>query len=497
VYDWFGIEVKPTVRGGAKDIGELERVMYGTGFYSATGTMVDSQTTGTSTEGYVELYQMWEAPCSYGGMEKTEQSPGGRWLVVTPDQVIRDGVRPAHFPYTSPLSTFEFVRIPGRPGGTTPQEALNPLQRMYNATYGQVREHVNLLTNPKALIDSQSGLKIGQFTNRPGQNYVVNMRPGVVPIQYVEAPQLGQDVYKLMSLIREEFRDLGFTNPGEQSGDLGTSGEQLKEARFNTDRFLGPTMRRTAGEYGRMFETWRALYPLVWDMETAISYAGEDNIARTITVYPEMFKLGYVNVRPDVESMLPEGRGERQQQVYKMYLDGLFGLPGTPVALRKFWEMARFPHLGRAAKPGGIHGTTAEQENGKLLLGAPAQTIPVFEWYDDEAHLAIHEQYMASPEFLKATPEIQREFVLHRMAHQFNIQKKMQAALMQQAATNAALNPQPPGEGGPGGGEQGGAPQRGNKAPEGVTAGPSRPPQASLPTGQQPIMPATPTPMPQ
>lgn len=493
VYDWFGIEVAPTVRGSAKDVGELERVMYGTGFYSATGTIVDSQVSGVSTEGYVELFQMWEAPCSYGGMEQTDASPGGRWLVTTPNEVIRDDVRPAAFPYTSPLSTFEFVRIPGRPGGTTPQEALNPLQRMYNATYGQVREHVNLLTNPKGVIDAQSGLKPGKFTNRPGENYVLNRRQGVPAIEYVVPPALGQDVYKLMSLIREEFRDLGFTNPGEQSGDLGTSGEQLKEARFNTDRFLGPTMRRTAGEYGRMFETWKILYPLVWDMETTISYAGEDNMARTITVYPEMFKAGYVNVRPDVESMLPEGRGERQQTVYKMYLDGLFGMVGTPAALRKFWEMARFPHLGRAAKPGGIHTTTAEQENGRLLLGMPAAQIPVFEWYDDEAHLSIHEYYMASPEFLKAAPEVQREFVLHRMAHLFNIQQKQAAAVMQQAAVQAALTP--PGQGPPGG--AGGAPTRGNKPPEEIGGGDVRPPQASLPRGQAPIMPAAQTPMPQ
>jgi hypothetical protein len=112
--------------------------------------------------------------------------------------------------------------------------------------------------------------------------------------------------------------------------------------------------------------------------------------------------------------MLPEGRGERQQQVYKMFLDGLFGDPLSPDARRKFWEMARFPHLGRAAKPGGIHTTTAEQENGKLLLGMPAVQVPVFEWYDDEAHLATHEFYMASPEFLKADPAVQDQFVLHR-----------------------------------------------------------------------------------
>lgn len=489
IYEWFGKDVAPTVKGGAKDIGELERVLYGTGFYSATGSPIEGTTASASTDGYVELYQMWEAPCSYGGLEKTEASPGGRWLAVTPNEVLRDGVRPAAFPYTSPLSTFEFIRIPGRPGGTTPQESLNGIQRMYNALYGQVREHVNLVTNPKGLIDNASGLTAAQMTNQPGVHHVVNMRPNVKAMEYLVPPPLGADVYKLMAMLREEFDDIGFTTPQEQAGDLGTSGEQLKEARFNTDRFLGPTMRRSAGEYGRMFETWKVLYPLVWDLETTISYAGEDNIARTITVFPEMFKQGNVNVRADVESMLPEGRGERQRTVYKMFLDGLLGDPALPATLRKFWEMARFPHLGRAAKPGGIDTTTAEQENGQLLLGAPAQSIPVFEWYDDEAHLAVHEHYMKSPEFKKLAPEIQDQFVLHRMAHLFSAKQKMARAVEQQAAVQAMLNPSPE--------QGGGSPQRGKKAPEQIAAGSARPPQAALPRGQEPVVPAVHAPLPQ
>jgi hypothetical protein len=96
---------------------------------------------------------MWEAPCSYGGLQKDSDSPGGRWLVVAGDKVLRDGTRPVAFPHTSPLNTFEFIRIPGRNGGTTPVEALTPIQRAYNAAHGMVREHVNLNANPKAVID--------------------------------------------------------------------------------------------------------------------------------------------------------------------------------------------------------------------------------------------------------------------------------------------------------------------------------------------------------
>lgn len=480
IFDMYGVEVKPNVRGGSvSDIGELERLLFGTGFYNAAGGEMQAQTTATNIDGYVEVTQLWEAPCGYGGMERTEESPGGRWLVCTPDVVLRDGVRPADFPYTSPLNTFEFVRIPGRPGGTTPQEALNPIQKLYNDGYGRIRDHVNLSTNPKGVIDAGSGMKTGSFTNKPGENYILTRRPGVPAIEFVAPPRLGEDVYRFQEMLRGELDDIGFMIGASDPGAPGESGEKLKEARFNTDRYMGPTMRRAAGEYGRMFETWGVLYPLIFDMETVLHYAGDDNVARTVTVFPELFQKGKADVRPDVESMLPEGRGEKQEKVYKFYMDGLFGLPGTPEALKKFWEAIHMPHLGRVGKPGGVDRVTAEQENGELLLGADPMGIPVYEWYDDLVHLMVHESFMKSPEFKKQAPEVQDAFALHRKAHMFNLQIKM-----------ARSQPQPA----PGGGGGGSAPKKsGSKSPDVPSPRPGLPePPASVAGGMPTVSPAAP-----
>jgi hypothetical protein len=488
LYDAFQQEVEPDTRGGqVSDVGELERLLFGTGFYGAVNGIGESQMSQqVNTDGYVEVTQMWEAPCSYGGMEKTEESPGGRWLVVTRNRVLHDGVRPAAFPYTSPLNTFEFIRVPGRPGGTTPQETLNPVQRQLNDGHGRVRDHVALTTNPKALIDAKAGIAKGKWTNKPGENHYINARPGVEAVKYVVPPPLGIDVYKILEILAQEFHDLGFMAGANDPGTPGDSGEKVKEVRFNTDRFLGPTMRRTAGEYGRVFENWQALLPLVWDMETVISYAGDDNVARTIVAYPEMFKAGKINVRPDVESMLPEGRGEKQQKAFAMYLNGMFGLPGTPQAISKFWEIAHMPHMSRFAKPGGIDNTTAEQENGQLLQGTPAQQIPVWEWYDDAVHLTIHERFMKSPEFKNLDPAIMEQFALHRQAHMFQMQVKLTKQVMQQAAIQNALQP-PPTEGGPPGeGGKPGEPAKPETSKKGPPQHPVRPGPPDAPRGPIP-----------
>jgi hypothetical protein len=474
IYSMFGVEIEPDIRGGqASDVGELERLMYGTGFYGSTWGLPESQTTATNTDGYVELTQLWEAPCNYGGLEETDDSPGGRWLVTSRKRVLRDGVRPAKFPFTSNINTFEFIRLPGRNGGTTIQEALNPVQREMNDRNGRIKDHVNLSTSPIGVIDANAGLGVKKFSNRPGQNYSLNRRAGVPAIEFVSPPRLGDDVYKSYGMLGEEFEAIGFTSAAQEQSSPGDSGEKVKEVRFNTDRFLGPTMRRTAGEYGRVYQNWRALLPLIWDLETVISYAGDDNIAQTITVYPEMFEQGSVNVRPDVESMQPEGLEEKRAAVKQSYAEGLLGQIGSPQAITKYWELARMPHLSRLAKPGGVDLTMAEQENGKLLQGTPAALIPVYDWYDDQMHLLVHEKFMKSPEYLKLDDTTKNEFVLHRQAHQFNMQKKLIQGVGQQAALQSAAM---------------------QAAGAGAGGGPSGQGQPGQPGGSGSVRPTSPTP---
>jgi hypothetical protein len=146
--------------------------------------------------------------------------------------------------------------------------------------------------------------------------------------------------------------------------------------------------------------------------------------------------------------MLPESRSERINRVNQMYSLGAFGQPGDPAAIQKWLEMARFPHLARTAWPGGVHVVTAQQENGKLVRGANALEIPVFEWYDHQVHLAVLENFMAAPEFLRLPPEVQAEFVLHRQMHQqaFAAQALMQLkqeAMMSRVAGAAGIQPKP------------------------------------------------------
>lgn len=448
VFDLYQMWVEPDVRDSdTEGHGELYRMLFGSGYYGAASARAGSEfSTSRQTEsGLVRVDTLWKAPSKViPEMEENDQSPGGRLLVVTKNKVLRDSVRPAWFKYTSPIRCFEFVHIPGRPRGSTPQEAMNPLQQTYNRGTAQILEHRNLATNPKAVVDLGSGIKENQITNRPGEILFANARTGIKAFDYVAPPNISMDVWRTQDWLKTEFKELGVLEGTEgKAPTKNAPAELVRELRFNADRYLGPTVKRAVEEFARLAEDWIAWLPMIWDTEKIVSYAGEDNVARTVMVLPEMFSTGKVNVVPDLESMLPESRSERQARISLMYQEGLFGPIGTPAAVNHYLELARFPHLGRAVRPGGIHRVTAEQENGRLVQGEPAQSIYVFEWYDNLTHLAIHEEFMASPEYLKLDIQTQQQFVVHRVTHILAEMAKAANAMQTEQNVNDQA-PQPP-----------------------------------------------------
>jgi len=447
VWDQFGIEVEADTSPeelGHDDV--IARVLLGTGYFgAAAGSPESGRGSGSSRAdklGLVRLQTLYQAPCNFPGMDETEQSPGGRLLITTKKKTLVDGPRPVAYPNLSPIREFGFVNLNGRPFSTTPGEMLAGLNRSINRSFSQVLEHTNLVANPMMVVDKDSGLGQVKITSRPGQKLEVRRKPGVPPIEFTQPPPLSADLWRVQDKLLVLFDTLGNIRGAEGTPPTqNASGQLVKELRGNSDRFLGAAARRNVEEVARMAEDWMVILPTLWTEEKILTLAGEDGMSRTLSVYPDLFKLGRVNVVPDPESMLPEGREEREMKVTMLYQQGVWGPPGTPDAARKYMEAMRFPHLSRISTVGEIHRVTARQENGKLKLGTPVAEIPVFEWYDSLVHLQEHELEMASPEFLKLDPAVQEGFVLHRMAHIQVLQIQAAQQLAQQVAQQKAMEP--------------------------------------------------------
>lgn len=417
-YEAFGVELEPDVRGEeAEGVGILWRMLHGTGLFGAADSRVATQHAGA--EEFVTVYELWQRPGRLEGTQRTLESPGGRLTVVTGGlECIRDGVRTAPFRYTSPIRCFDFTNLPGRPQGTSPQEMLNGPVRTRNRMHAQGIAHATKSANPPRIINTAAGIEVGQIKNLPGEEIAADLsRAGTQPpVQYVQLQRMGPEVYEAADRLANEVDQLGSmagtegTAPTEDS-----SGELVKELRYNADRPLSSPMKRMVFELARMAEDWKAMLPTIWDQKKILQVAGEDGIARALTVWPELFREGTINAEPEIESMLPEGRGERQQRMFRFWQSGVWGDPLSPDAINTFLDLARFPHMGRAVRPGGVDRTMAEQNVGKLLQGVPAEEIAVFEWYDHGIHRMVLERFMKSPEYLKVPPPIQEQMALYRL----------------------------------------------------------------------------------
>lgn len=411
-YEAFGYEMEPDVRGQeAEGTAVLWRLMHSSGMFGAT----DSRRGEPSSEQeFVTVYESWHRPSRLAGTERTEESPGGRVLITTGGgQTVRDGVRPAALKYTSPIRCFDFVNLPGRPQGTSPQEFLNGPVRTRNRLFAQKLGHATLTANPIRVVDRSTGLQKGDVPNIPGAEVVVDRSKSKNPVvEYVAVPALGGDVDDATDRLTLEIDQLGQVAGSEATPPTDDSSALLvQELRFNSDRPIAATMKRVVTELGRLEEDWIALSAVIWDENKIIKIGGEDNISRVITVYPELLRMGRINAVPEIESMLPESRQERQKRAEVFWEKGVFGIPASPMAIQAFLEHARFPHLSRLMRPGGADRATAEQAVGKLLQGATADDIPVFPWYDHMLFLYVLEQYMKAPEYLKLKPMVQAQFV--------------------------------------------------------------------------------------
>lgn len=409
-WEAFGVELEPDVTGQeAESSGSLWRMLKGAGLFGAAEGRRSSE---GSTEEFCTVYEAWFKPSRFPGTERTEDSAGGRLAIITGGgKVIRDGIRSAPFRYTSPIRAFDFVGLPGRSQGTTPQEFMNGPSRTRNRLFAQKVAHATLTANPVRVIDRSQGMELGQTPNTPGAEISADRsKSKAPPLEYVGVPAMGKDVDESSMMLKNEIDEIGSIAGTEGAPPTeDPSGELVKELRFNADRPIAATMRRAVIELGRLGEDWIALAPTVWDREEIISIVGEDNVARTITVYPMLFQQGSVNVEPEVESMLPEGRGERQARAFQFWTAGVWGDPKSAEARSMFLDLARFPHMSRMTRPGGVDRTTAEQNVGFILQGEQAAAIEVYPWYDFDIHIYVLEQYLKSPEYKRQTVEIKKQ----------------------------------------------------------------------------------------
>lgn len=439
----------------------LQRLLFSSGYFGAVSNRPGATIVapGFGDQHYVAVDTMWEKPSPFS--EETDDSPGGRLLIVTGSKVLHDSVRPFRTKAAGPIRRAQFIQQPGRGGfGSTPLEQMTPIQKTYNRGWAQILEHRNLCTNPILVVDVNSGIA-EQRTNAPGSTIEADFAtvPGGVPAFYLSPPPLSADVWKVQAMLLDIIMRLGSIAGAEGSPQTDDpSGELVSQLRFNSDRPVAIAARSMAHLITGIADDWVAILPTIWTDQKTISYIGEDNIFRTMTLTADLWD-GSIRVRPDLENARLETPESKQQRSLGLFTAGVFGVPGSPESTAGFAAYAKTAGLDTIiGTDRGVDADMVRQVMSKLAQGLPPQEIQFEEWYDYGVWLKVLRDHVASPEFLKYDPTVQQNFrsfyalvqhaqqavLLTEMQRQAPIAAQMAATQGQIASVAAAHGPQDP-----------------------------------------------------
>ncbi len=431
VLERYGVECAADVTGSESSAGGyLERLKFAAGHFMGVYSRPTLGGAGESGiapgDGYVCVDEMWEKPCP--------AYPQGRLLCVTKDKVLHDSRRPYDTEGAGPFRHIAALRQPGRMFPSTPFEKAIPIQKGINRLYAQILEHTTKCANPIKLIDDRAGIDPGDVTNESGLQLMHHAPSGVVPMQYVAPAALGSDVWQVLGKLEQQLLAI-LSIPGSEGRAPTTdaSGELVEQLRYNADRSISSIAHDSVRAEAGLARDWLAILPTIWTDEKLLSYAGEDGVMRTVTVLPEMFD-GSVNVRPIMDSALPETRGERAQRVLNDYQLGIFGMPGSPQANDWYLSQMRYPNLNRASRPGGPDRLSAEKAIGEITRGSQAVEIPLLKQYDFGVWKMTLRNFIASPDYLGLDEATQQQLQLldEAVAGAFVAQQMEQQAVMGQ-----------------------------------------------------------------
>lgn len=473
VYEQTGVECDPD-HYVSEDTGpgSLERMLFGTGYFGASAGELAAvgvrsggeEDEARNQEGFVRVITFWEKPIAPLTPE-TDDSPGGRFLMIAPgaEKVLWDSPRPFKTECAGPIRRVGFLDIVGRPQYSTLLEKMVPLQKRLNRIEKHISQHTNLVTDPILLVHDAAGIDDDEWVASPGTVITHGYNGAGRPAEWLAPPPLSADVYREKADITEQLFVIGAMAGNQSEAPTSdASGELVEQLRVNADRPLTPLTQNMVMGEADVAKDVMAILPTIWTEEKLISYAGDDNVVRTITVLPQMFD-GAIHVRPNLESAAAESKDKRRARLIQLYSMGAFGNIADPLqqpkAVAQLLQLINFPELTRASRPGGIDRVMAEHNLGRLVRGEAAAEIPLLEVYDFVVHLGVIEGYMKSPEFIENTDEATAtQFVLFReamlaaqeaqqlnaIARGMGVAQATAAAQGSVATVQQATSPQPP-----------------------------------------------------
>jgi hypothetical protein len=342
----------------------------------------------------------------------------------------------------NPYPCVDFVDIihPGQYWGSTVAEQLIGPQQSYNRTRTSIQRNFDLGGKPKVIVTRQHGLTESDWTDLEQEIVTVNHIPGLPEIKPWTPPSIGQDGWRLVTLLREEF-DIVSGSPIESEGQAGksTSGFQTNLLQEAADSMHAPDIaaHQLAKEDG--YRKLRRMMKSRYIVPRILTIAGRNR-------EPEVFEFSQSNIDENADiiiesgSMLPDLKSARIQAVLELFGSGVLGPRAERETWRKAQQLLEFGNKQEIYDPVRVDEERSRLENLRIQRG---EAIPPALAFDD--HLVHQEIHTA--EFKKAAngnldPNIFGLWVDHIISHARWINPE---AAMQLAAEYGRSLPPPPG----------------------------------------------------
>lgn len=396
-----------------------------------------------TVENTVVLKEYYERPCP--------KYPKGRLIAVANNVVLYAGDSPYSGPELGdwhPYSEFRWEIVPGRFWGKSPLDATVEIQKQINSIDAAIILTRKTMAIPQKLVPTDSGIKRGEWTGRPGQE--IHYRPGSTPPSTIPPAGVDPQVWQEREQKLEDMKNIsgaidilkGDRPPGvtaasalEMLFEVGTGklrpvldrwkvfveSSQKKQLRLIAQKYKEPRP-----EFIRMLAAKNKELP----EETINAFLGTD-------------LHDNCNVKIEAGSNIPKLQSAEKALLMQLAQVGTLNLedPANKLEFNK-----RMGVIGFDNEVGPDH-RRAEWENDLMnnVHRTPDKKPVMLTDDQHQIHIDVHTRRMKEPSFLDQPQEVQDAFMAHIEEHKKaeNDQKMMEM----QEATITGQPPEPKGNG--------------------------------------------------
>jgi hypothetical protein len=354
------------------------------------------------------------------------EHPNGKHVVWTKGgEILHDGDNP--YPWL-PYVMFRGIPMPGRFWPTCTTEQLISPQTELNKVESQIAENAERFGNPsRARPSTYEG---DEWLGLPGEEveYVPTGGPDSLP-QFIQPPELPAYVQNRISQIEGSIREIAaqheVSNGTVPAGVTAASAINLLQEQDDTR--LGPDiadMEEAIAGAGR-----RIIYLVAnhWNDQRMIRVGGDDGPWQFQAWRRGLLK-GDQGVEVQAGSGMPQSKAAKQAAIGEV-LRMLAQMPNMQLSERDLHQVFQEYEVGGLEKFFATIGEDDRQvarEHQHMLAGAQ---LPINDWDDDDAHIALHVRFMKSSTYEELDDRARISFVEHLAAHRQRVAEKAAQAL--------------------------------------------------------------------